>query len=66
MTRELILLTFRNWAVLTDSDVDAALDRAEANPGWPQRLILRADWYADVTYDNGEFALTQGRTAKSS
>lgn len=62
MNRELILLTFEGWGVLTAFDVNEALDRARDNPGLVQCLVISDDWFADVVYDNGNYILTQGRT----
>jgi len=62
LNRELVLLTFCNWGVLTDSDVNEACDRARDNAGVRQRLTISENWFADITYEDGNYVLTQGRT----
>jgi hypothetical protein len=62
VTRELVLLTFHNWGALTNFDVSEACDRARDNPGTRQRLTISENWFADITYEDGDYTLAQGRT----
>jgi hypothetical protein len=59
----MVQLTFRNWGMLTESDVDEVLDKARDQPGVPQRLNLSDTWWAEVTFgEDGNYTLLQGRT----
>ena len=60
MTREMALLTVHNWQVVSESEVERALDAARENPGRMYQLHLGPKWTAFVEWSEaGGYTIRQ-------